>query len=64
MMLELEPECLCPTCQILRSLWADTVAAVAEHYHLDDAEAEQHVRTYAPTIPRLTQWPTIPRLTQ
>jgi hypothetical protein len=40
---------------ILRSLWYDTVATVAEHYHLDDAEAEQHVRTYAPSIPRMTQ---------
>lgn len=52
---ELETECLCPTCAAMRSLWADTVAAVAEHYHLDDAAAELHVRTYAPTIPRMTQ---------
>lgn len=55
MMPELEPGCLCPTCRILRSLFADTVAVVAEHYHLDDATAVLHVRTYAPTIPRLTQ---------
>jgi len=54
-MLELEPECLCPTCVAMRTLWEDTVAAVAEHYHLDDAEAELHVHTYAPTIPRMTQ---------
>ena len=54
-MLELDPECDCPTCTILRSLWPDTVAAVAEHYHLDHAAAELHVQTYAPTIPRRVQ---------
>jgi hypothetical protein len=55
MMRALEPECACAICVAMRSLWYDTVATVAEHYHLDDAEAEQHVRTYAPSIPRMTQ---------
>lgn len=52
---EFDPECLCPTCVILRSLFANAVAVVAERYHLDDAEAKQHVWTYAPTIPRMMQ---------
>jgi hypothetical protein len=55
MMRALEPECACAICVAMRTIWPDTVAAVAEHFHLDDAAAEQHVRTYAPTIPRLMQ---------
>jgi len=55
MMPELEPECCCAICVAMRSLWEDTVAAVAEHFDLDAAAAEQRVRTYAPTIPRMTQ---------
>jgi hypothetical protein len=55
MMRALEPECCCAICVAMRSLWEDTVAVVAEHFDLDDADAEQHVRTYAPTIPRMTQ---------
>lgn len=52
-MLVFDEPCNCATCVAMRSLWADTVATVAEHYHLDDAEL--HVHTYAPTIPRMTQ---------
>jgi hypothetical protein len=55
MMRALEPECACAICVAMRTIWPDTVAAVAEHFHLDDAAAEQHVLTYAPTIPRMTQ---------
>jgi hypothetical protein len=54
-MLTLEPECNCAICVAVRTLWADTVAVVAEVHHLDDAEAVLHVRTYAPTIPRMVQ---------
>jgi hypothetical protein len=54
MLLSDEP-CNCPTCVAMRTLWADTVAVVAEYHHLDDAEAKLHVRTYAPTIPRMVQ---------
>jgi hypothetical protein len=38
-----------------RQLWASTVAAVAEHYKLDDDQAGLHVLTYAPEIPEMTQ---------
>jgi hypothetical protein len=55
MMRALEPECACAICVALRTIWPDTVAAVAEHFDLDAAAAEQHVLTYAPTIPRMTQ---------
>jgi hypothetical protein len=55
MMPELEPECCCAICVAMRTLWPDTVAVVAEHFDLDDAEAELHVQTHAPTIPRMVQ---------
>jgi hypothetical protein len=54
-MLVIEPECACAICVAMRTLWEDTVAAVAEHFDLDDAQATLHVQTYAPTIPRMTQ---------
>jgi hypothetical protein len=54
-MLVFEDPCNCPICQCRRTLWEDTVAAVAEHFDLDDAEATLHVQTYAPTLPRMVQ---------
>lgn len=54
-MLVFGEQCDCPMCQCLRTLWPDTVAVIAEHFGIDDAEAELHVQTYAPTLPRMVQ---------